>query len=78
MDRNGYVKEIVQMENKVDADSLAYFVAHRKYEEGMLSAIDLHTTSSTLLQSKITLLQKRMLFVLKDKLIDYYKGKELY
>ncbi len=78
MDRNGYVKEIVQMENKVGADSLAYYVAHRKYEEGMVSALELHTTSSTLLQSKITLLQKRMLFVLKDKLIDYYKGQELY
>lgn len=78
MDRNGYVKEIIQMEKKVDSDSLAYSVARRKFEEGMMNAIDLHTTSSTLLQSKITLLQKRMLYVMKDKLIDYYKGKELY
>jgi len=77
MDRNGYVKEIAQMENKVDADSLAYFVAHRKFEEGMLSAIDLHTSSITLLQSRITLLQKRMLYALKDRLVDYYKGLSL-
>jgi len=77
MDRNGYVKEIIQMQNKVDADSCAYQATHRKYEEGMLNAIDLHTSVNSLLQSRITLLQKRMLYVLKDRLVDYYKGNSL-
>lgn len=77
MDRNGYVKEIVQMEEKVQADSLAYHAAHRKFEEGMMNAIDLHTTANALLQSRILLLQKRMLYVMKDRLVDYYKGDSL-
>lgn len=77
MDRNGYVKEILQMEEKVQADSLAYHVAHRKFEEGMMNAIDLHTTANTLLQAKVLLLQKRMLYVMKDRLVDYYKGDSL-
>ena len=77
LDCNGYVKEIRQMENKVNADSLAYYVVKRKFEEGMVSAIDLHTSSNTLLQSRITLLQKRMLYTIKSRLIDYYKGESL-
>lgn len=77
MDRNGYVKEIIQMQNKVDADSLAYYTAHRKFEEGLLNAIDLHTSANTLLQSRITLLQKRMLYIMKDRLVDYYNGAHL-
>ena len=74
MDKNGYAKEIIQMENKVSSDSWAYHVAHRKFEEGMLNAIDLQTTANALLQSQVTLLQKRMLYILKDRLVSYYKG----
>jgi outer membrane protein len=77
MDCNGYAKEITQMENKVDADSLAFHATSRKFEEGMQSAIDLYTSANTLLLSRVTLLQKRMLYVLKDRLVDYYKGESL-
>ncbi len=77
LDCNGYVKEIRQMENKVNADSLAYYVVKRKFEEGMVSALDLHTSSNTLLQSRVTLLQKRMLYTIKSRLVDYYKGESL-
>ncbi|MCI1639829.1 MAG: TolC family protein [Bacteroidales bacterium] len=74
MDRNGYVKEILQMEHKVEADSLAYYVSERKYEEGMLSVTDLRAAADTLLESRITLLQMKMLYAMKDRLVDYYKG----
>lgn len=74
MDRNGYVKEIEQMEKKVEADGLSYEQTRRKFEEGMLSSFDLRTAANTLLQSKVSLLQMRMLYVLKDRLVDYYKG----
>jgi outer membrane protein len=77
MDRDGYAKEIMQMSRKVDADSLAYYVTHRKFEVGTMNAIDLQTSANTLLQSRITLLQKRMLYVLKDRLVAYYKGNNL-
>ena len=65
------------MENKVDADSLAFHATSRNFEEGMQSAIDLYTSANTLLLSRVTLLQKRMLYVLKDRLVDYYKGESL-
>lgn len=77
MDRDGYAKEITMMERKVESDSMAHRLNTRKYEEGMLSVFDLQTSSQTLLQSRITLLQMRMLYAMKSRLVDYYRGRPL-
>lgn len=77
MDYNGYSREYSQMEKKTTSDSLAYFLSYRKYEEGMLSAFDLHTASETLLQSRIKRLQIAMLLAIKQRLIEYYNGQPL-
>lgn len=78
MDRDGYARELVQMERKTEADSLAWHLSRRKYEEGMLSTFDLHAAARTLLESRIRLLQMQMLLVLKQKLVNYYKGEPLW
>ena len=74
MDRDGYVKEVAQMVRKVASDSLAHHLNARKYDEGMLSTFELHTSSQTPLQSKIKLLQMQLLLAIKQRLVDYYKG----
>lgn len=78
MDRDGYQAELLQMEHKVEADSLASYLSHRKYEEGMLSTFDLHTAAQTLLESRIKRLQTSLLLVMKQRLVSYYQGHELY
>lgn len=78
MDRDGYAREVVQMERKTVADSLAWHMSRRKYEEGMLSTFDLHTAAQTLSDSRIRLLQMQMMLALKQKLINYYKGEPLW
>jgi len=78
LDRDGYAKEIIQMERKVSSDSLAHHLNYRKYEEGMLSTFELRTSANTLLESRIKLLQMRLLYVMKQRLVEYYKGKSLY
>lgn len=77
MDAEGYAKELYQMNKKVASDSLAYYMSSRKFEEGMLSTFDLHTAAQTLLESRIKQLQMQMLFVIKQRLVDYYQGKNL-
>ena len=73
-DWQGYLKQTVQMEKKVEADSLAYQLTRRQFEEGLSTAIDLHTTSAQLLNSKATLLQCRLMAMVKEQLVRYYKG----
>lgn len=77
MDADGYAKELYQMNKEVASDSLAYYMSSRKFEEGMLSTFDLHTAAQTLLESRIKQLQMQMLLVIKQRLVDYYQGKNL-
>lgn len=77
MDAEGYAKELEQMDKKVASDSLAYYMSSRKFEEGMLSTFDFHTAAQTLLESRIKQLQMQMLLVIKQRLVDYYQGKNL-
>lgn len=77
MDAEGYAKELYQMNKKVASDSLAYYMSSRKFEEGMLSTFDLHNAAQTLLESRIKQLQMQMLLVIKQRLVDYYQGKNL-
>ena len=73
IDRDAYAKEMEQMERKVQSDSLAHHLNTRKYEEGMLSVFELQTSGQNLLESRIKLLQMHMMWVIKQKLVDYYK-----
>ena len=74
LDRDGYSRELMKMERKTVADSIAWHLASRKYEEGMLSTFDLHTAAQTLLDSRIKLLQMRLMLEMKQRLVNYYKG----
>ncbi len=66
------------MAKKVAADSLAYQLTRRQFEEGLSTAIDLHATSTQLLTSKATLLQCRLMAVVKEQLVRYYQGKTIW
>ncbi len=77
-DWQGYLKQTEQMEHKVEADSLAYQLTRRQFEEGLATAIDLHTTSSQLLKSKATLLQCRLMAIVKEHLVRYYHGEQIW
>lgn len=77
LDKEGYAKETIQMEKKVQAETLAYQVTLRKFEEGLMSSLDVQTSSNTLANSKADLLQRKLMYLLKSKLVDYYKGKPL-
>ncbi|MDD2437754.1 MAG: TolC family protein [Massilibacteroides sp.] len=76
-DRDGYLKEMIQMEKQVDANQLAHRLTVRKFEEGLMSSLDIQNSANLLIQSKINLLQKRLLYVVKTRQVDYYKGEEL-
>ena len=77
-DWQGYQKQTIQMAKKVKADSIAYHLTRRQFEEGLSTAIDLHTTSSQLLNSKATLLQCQLMAMVKEHLVRYYQGEKVW
>lgn len=76
-DRDGYLKEMIQMEKQVNSNQLAYQLTLRKFEEGLMSSLDLQTSANLLIQAKVNLLQRRLLYIVKTRQVDYYKGGEL-
>ena len=76
-DRNGFLKEIIRMERQVNADHIVYVQSMRKYEEGLTDPLNLQTNTNKLVESKITLLQKRLMYIAAVKQVGYYKGEPI-
>ncbi len=74
LDLNGALAEREQALKQVRARELAYRAAQHRYNEGMLSIIDLQTTSNQLLSARAALLSAELTWQGKRKLVDYYKG----
>ena len=70
----GYLKQTEQMAKKVEADSLSHQLTRRQFEEGLSTAIDLHTTSTQLQKSRAMLLQCQLMAIVKKQLVRYYQG----
>ncbi len=73
----GYGKQLVAGQKKVSAAQLAYDGAAKKFENGLISALDLQTAANTLLQAKSERLQARLQYIIKTRMVDYYNGKPL-
>ena len=77
-DWQGYQIQVRQMAEKVEADSIAYELTRRQFEEGLSTAIELRNTSAQLLNSRATLLQCRLMAVVKEHLVRYYRGETIW
>lgn len=53
---------------------MAYKAMRRKYEEGLASVIDLQTSSNQLLVAKAAKLNALLQYLIKKRVVDYYKG----
>ena len=65
-------KEIEKYQQTLLADSIAQQVILRQYEEGLSSFLHLQTAVRTLQQTRISLLQQRLLLILKKRTLKQY------
>lgn len=77
-DVNGQVDEYNQAVKQYEASKIAHNVNKRKYEEGLIDPIILHTSANRLLRTQSELLNSKFKYLLKYKLVNYYKGEPLY
>lgn len=73
----GLSKQYVQGQKKVSASQLAYDISAKKFENGLISALDLQTAANTLLQAKSEKLRTRLQYFIKIRMVDYYNGHSL-
>lgn len=74
-DVNGQVAEYNQAVKQKEAAQTAHQVNLRKYEEGLIDPIILHTSANRLMRAKAEELNARYKYQLKMKMIGYYKGE---
>ncbi|MDR2148151.1 MAG: TolC family protein [Tannerella sp.] len=74
-DVNGLSDEFVSAEKKAESMEAAHNVNVRKYEEGLIDALELSTSSNRLLNARIEALYTNLKLQLKSKLLNYYKGE---
>ena len=73
-DMNGTADRYAQAVRQREFSSVAHDVNRRKYEEGLVSALELHTSSNRLVQARADELNSRLTWILKKRMVDYFAG----
>ena len=73
----GYAKQYLLGQKKLEAAQLAYEGIAAKFEKGIVSAIDLKTASTTLLQAKSDCLRSKLQYIIEYRMVEYYNGGNL-
>lgn len=74
-DVEGLKDETVSAMEKTVAMAEAHRVNVRKYEEGLINAIELTTSANRLLNARVSELHAQLKYQLKYRLLNYYKGE---
>lgn len=74
-DMNGQADEFYQAVRQEEAMQAAHRLNLRKYEEGLINAIELHASANRLMQARSAKLNARLKYNLKKRLVNYYKGE---
>lgn len=74
LDMQSAEKEYIQSQKREEASDISYTVMKTKYEQGLVSIIDLQTTSNLLLSARYERLNASLRYIIKRKVVDYYKG----
>ena len=77
-DVNGLGDEYIHAGKRTESMKIAHQVNQRKYTEGLISALELTTSSNRLLNAQIEELYTNLKYQLKLKLLNYYKGNSMY
>jgi outer membrane protein len=73
-----YYSEYNQLVKQEDYSDVAFQAAEKKFNQGLISIIEMYDSKSVLAQAKSDLLRTKLLYVIKKKTIDYYMGKPVF
>lgn len=71
----GYGKQYELAKKKVEASQLAYDGVAARFAKGLVTAIDLQSASTTLLQAKSDRLRSLLQYHIEARIVEYYYGR---
>lgn len=73
-DQRSFRVETDQSNKKVEAQELSFSIAQKKYEKGMISAIELYQAKNLYATSQNENLQVKLQLIVTEKTLDFYRG----
>ena len=73
-DCRGAFKASIHAEKHVTVQEESYRLGQRKIAQGLLSPVEFHTLAGTYLQAKAEHLNARFTYLLKQSIVNYYRG----
>lgn len=71
-------KELQQAKIQMQADTMAFQAAQKKYDQGMINAVELYTVKNRLANTTSLVLHSRLTFELKKRILEFYEGKRFW
>lgn len=71
---DGYGKQYFMAVKKVEASRLAYNGIAAKFSNGLVTAIELQTAATALLQAESDCLRTELQYMIEKRMVDYYSG----
>lgn len=71
-------KELQQAKIQMDADTLAFQAAQKKFDQGMINAVELYTIKNRLANTSSQVLHSRLTYELKRRILEFYQGKRFW
>ena len=62
---------------KLNFNDLSYQANRKKYEQGLVTIMDVNTSDNNLRQAKLDLLKAKLTYGIKKRMVDFYKGTPL-
>lgn len=73
-DRDGASSAYLQAERKADIQKQAYSLNQRKYDQGLISTIELQTATNNYLKAEADKLNTLFTYIIKKHVVNYYNG----
>ncbi len=71
-------KELQQSKKQLQADTLAYQASQKKFNQGMITAVELYTTKNRMASTSGQVLHAELTYAMKRRILEFYEGKRFW
>ena len=77
-DLKASISEYTQAKRQLDADSVAYQAAEKKYSQGMINVVEFYTAKNRMASTTGEVLRSELTVEIKKRIIDFYRGNRFW
>jgi outer membrane protein len=71
-------KELQQAGRQLEADTLAFQAAQKKFDQGMINAVELYTIKNRMANTSSQVLHSQLTYEMKKRIMGFYRGERFW